>query len=260
METLIKTKEDIAILVEGGRRHAKIVELLIQKVKPGIRTDELDQLAAAEISKIGDSASFLGYRPRGVKKAYPASICVSVNDEIVHGIPTENPYTFKEGDLVSIDLGLTHRGMITDMAVTIPVGKTTKENMNLIYATRESLFAGINEAREGNHVGDIGHAIESVAKKKGFKVVEGLAGHGVGYAVHEDPFIPNEGIPGEGMKLVAGMVLAIEPMLTTGNGRIVLERDQYTFRTEDGAPSTHCERTVLVTKGDPIILTDITLD
>lgn len=251
----LKSSEDIAILRECGRRHAAVLRKLAGLVVPGVSTKALNTAAEDEIKKLGDTAAFLRYTPEGAKRPYPASLCVSINDEIVHGIPNESPKILKDGDIVSLDLGLVHKGMITDMAVTVPVGKIGKEDRELIVATRDALDAGIREAKPGNHIGDIGHAIETLAKERGFKIVEGLAGHGVGYEVHEDPFVPNSGTPGTGEELVPGMVIAIEPMLTTGSGKIKLDPDGYTFKTRDGAQSTHFEHTVLVSENGPVVLT-----
>jgi len=251
----IKTKEEIEILREGGKRHAFILQEIAQKVVPGVSTGELEDLARALIEESGDKSSFLKYTPKGAKRPYPAALCVSVNNEIVHGIPNEDPKILQEGDVVTIDLGLTHKGLITDSAITLGVGKISEENKKLILHTHEALMRGVKQARGGNHVGDISHAIESFAKPLGYGLAEGLAGHGVGYKVHEDPFVPNEGKKGQGELLRPGMVIAIEPMLCLGTGRNILLKDGYTFVTADGAYAAHAEHTVVITDGDPIILT-----
>ena len=250
-----KTPEDIAILKEGGKRHAHILSVISRMVDVGVSTNALNEKAMELIREGGDVAAFLHYTPEGAKRPYPAALCVSVNDEIVHGIPNENPAILKDGDVVSIDLGLSHMGLITDAAVTIGVGKVSAEDRKLIEGTKEALYAGIKEARGGGRLGDIGAAIEAVAKRLSLELAEGLAEHGVGYEVHEDPYVPNTGIAGKGEKLVAGMVIAIEPMLVQGKGAIVLEKDGYTFRTRDGKKAAHFEHTILITDGDPIILT-----
>lgn len=252
---MLKSPEDIAIMKEGGARHAQILRQLVQAVVPGVSTFALNALAEKLIAEGGDTASFLNYRPEGARRPYPASLIVSVNEEIVHGIPNEEPKILQEGDVVTLDLGLTHMGLITDAAVTIGVGKISPEDKELIKATREGLDAGIGAARGGNHIGDIGAAIEAVAKKYGFALAEGLAGHGVGYEVHEDPFVPNSGRKGQGEALVPGLVIAIEPMLCVGTGAIRLMKDGYTFVTRDGKKSAHCEHTVAITHGAPIVLT-----
>ena len=251
----IKTKEEIEVMKEGGKRHSFILSEIVKKVKPGVSTQILEGWARELLAEQGDSPSFLNYKPRGAKRAYPAALCVSVNDEIVHGIPNESPKILKEGDIVSLDLGLTHKGLITDSAVTVAVGKISKEDKKLIDHCKEALYIGIKVAKGGGTVGDIGSAIESFVKPLGYGLAEGLAGHGVGYKVHEDPFIPNEGRKGTGEVLKPGMVIAIEPMLTLGSSKTVLCRDGFTFKTSDGKKSAHFEHTIAITDGDPIILT-----
>lgn len=251
----IKTKEDIAILREGGRRHAAILRELASLVKPGVHARDLNVRAAELITKGGDTAAFLGYRPQGAPRPYPASLCVSINDEIVHGIPNEPDKIIHEGDIVSLDLGLMHKGMITDMAVTVSAGETSSEKTRLLADTKQALLAGIRAAKGGRRVGDIGAAVSLVAASAGYGVVEELSGHGVGYEVHEDPYVPNHGDAGKGVVLKPGMVIAIEPMFNLGTKDISLDPDGYTYRTADGAPSAHFEHTVLITKGDAEILT-----
>jgi methionyl aminopeptidase len=251
----IKTEKDIATLIEGGKRHAYIISEVSKLVSPGVLSSELENYAMELINEGGDKSAFLNYIPEGARRPYPAALCVSVNDEIVHGIPNEEDKRLQEGDIVSLDLGLIHGGLITDMAVTVGVGEVSKELITLIRATEEALMAGISEARGGNTVGDIGYAIQKVAKRYGFGLAEGLAGHGVGYEVHEDPFVPNTGKPGKGEKLVPGMVIAIEPMLVTGRSEIVLAKDGYTYKTADGSMSAHAEHTVAITEGDAFVLT-----
>jgi methionyl aminopeptidase len=255
MSILLKSVEEFEILKVGGERHARILRELRDMVAPGMSTFELEQYAQKRIKEYGDAASFHHYKPEGAKRPYPAALCVSINEEIVHGIPNEDPKILKDGDIVSIDLGLTHEGLITDAALTVAVGNVTVIEKELIRATREALDAGIMQAKGGNTIGDIGFAIESVAKKYGFALAEGLSGHGVGYDVHEDPYVPNSGKQGKGEKLVPGMVIAIEPMLVLGKGDIVLAKDGYTFKTKDGKKSTHFEHTVGITEGDPIVFT-----
>jgi len=251
----IKKQEEIEILKEGGKRHSYILMEVANLVKPGVSTQELEDLARKLIEEGGDKPAFLNYKPRGAKRPFPASLCVSINDEIVHGIPNENPRILKEGDIVSIDLGLIHKGLITDSAVTIPVGEVSEENKKLIEHCKEALYLGIKEARLGNTTGDIGNAIESFIKPFGYGLSEGLSGHGVGYSVHEDPYVPNEGERGQGDKLMEGMVIAIEPMVTLGSSKITLAKDGYTYKTKDGSNASHFEHTIVITEGDPIILT-----
>lgn len=251
----IKKSEEIEIMKVGGKRHAFILSEIAKIVEVGISTQILEDKARELIEEGGDKAAFLNYTPRGAKRPYPAALCVSVNNEIVHGIPNENSLILQEGDVVSLDLGLVHRGLITDSAITIGVGKISDENRKLIEHCKESLYLGIKQAKGGNHVGDIGFAIESFIKPLGYGLSEGLAGHGVGYKVHEEPFVPNEGRPGQGEKLVPGMVIAIEPMITLGSSKITLDKDGYTYKTKDGSNAAHCEHTIVITEGDPIILT-----
>jgi methionyl aminopeptidase len=251
----IKTKEEIQIMREGGKRHALILSLVAKKVGSGVSTKFLEDYARELILEEGDKASFLNYTPRGAKRPFPAALCISVNEEIVHGIPNEPEKILKEGDVVSIDLGLTHKGLITDSAITVPVGEVSPEDSKLIEHCKEALYLGIKAAKGGNRVGDIGYAIESFVKPLGYGLSEGLAGHGVGYSVHEDPFVPNEGKRGSGELLKPGMVIAIEPMITRGSSKIALAKDGYTYKTRDGSKAAHFEHTIAITEGDPIILT-----
>lgn len=255
MAISIKTESEIEVLREGGRRHAFILSEIAKAVLPGVSTKDLDDLALKLTLEGGDKPAFLNYKPYGAKRPYPASLCVSINDEIVHGIPNENPKILKEGDIVSLDMGLIHKGLITDMAVTVPVGKIDKESKELLSVTKKSLAIGIKSAKGGGTTGDIGFAIESLVKPYGFGIVEELAGHGVGYKVHEDPYVPNYGKKGEGAELRPGMVIAIEPMLNLGTKNIVLDSDGYTYRTADGKRSAHFEHTVVITKKGAEILT-----
>jgi methionyl aminopeptidase len=252
----IKTKEEIATLRKGGKRLAFILSEVAKICKPGVSTKELNDLAYKLATENGDKPSVLGYKPRGASRPYPAAICVSINDEIVHGIPNENPKILKDGDIVSLDMCLTQKGLITDSAITVPVGKIDSKLQKLLDTTKMALLAGIKAAKGNKNVGDIGYAVERVAKANGFKVVEDLCGHGVGYKVHEDPYVPNYGEKGKGEKLKPGMVIAIEPMLTFGSKEISLDDDGYTFRTTDGALCAHFEHTIVITSGDPEIITN----
>ncbi|KKP56426.1 MAG: Methionine aminopeptidase [Parcubacteria group bacterium GW2011_GWC1_34_10] len=194
-----KTEEEIAIMREGGKIHARILKEVAKKVKSGVKTDALNTYAEGLIDEAGGTASFLGYQPYDAKKPYPASLCVSINEEIVHGIPNDGGGRILfEGDIVTLDLGLTYKGLITDAAITVPVGKIDKRAEELMRATKEALDKGINAMRLHGHIGDIGDAIMQVAIKYGFGVVEGLSGHGVGYSVHEEPYVPNKANRGEG--------------------------------------------------------------
>jgi len=250
----LKTQEDIEILQEGGKIHAYILRVLSESVVPGMSTFELDTLARALFEQYKVEPAFLNYTPEGVSYPYPAAVCISVNDEVVHGIPLEDIF-LEEGDIVSIDIGVKHKGLITDGAITVAVGEISLEAQKLINITKESLMVGIKAAQVGNTVGDIGHAIESFVKPYGYGVIKILAGHGVGYSVHEDPYIPNYGNPGEGEKLVPGMVIAIEPMLTLGTDEVAVTEDEYTYVTEDGSLAAHFEHTIAITEHGPVILT-----
>lgn len=250
----IKTQEEIEILREGGKRLAFILRELEKMVAPGVSTKALDDRARELALEGGDELSLLHYKPYGAKRPYPASMCVSINDEVVHGIPSEDRI-LKEGDIVGLDFCITHKGMVVDSAITVPVGKIDDEAKTLLKVTREALQKGIEAARGGARIGDIGYAIETFATSRGFSNAEGLAGHGVGYAVHEEPYVPNTGKKGTGILLKPGMVIAIEPMLNIGTGKIKLDQDGYTFRTRDGKRSAHFEHTVAITDGPPIVLT-----
>jgi methionyl aminopeptidase len=253
----IKTKEEIEILREGGRRLAEIMEEVSRNVKPGVSSIKLNDLAEKMAIEGGDKPAFLNYRPYGAKRPYPASLCVSVNDEIVHGIPNEREKILKEGDIISLDMGLIHKGLITDMAITVPVGKIDDSARKLIEVCKESLMKGIEAARGGDNIGDISFAIERYIRPFGYGIVRELAGHGVGYKVHEEPYVPNFGKRGAGDKLKPGMVLAIEPMINEGTEKVILDDDGYTYRTKDGARSAHFEHTILITKKEAEILTKL---
>lgn len=254
---IIKTKEEIEILREGGKRLASVLFKVRDMVAPGVSTKELDDYAFKLIQELGDIPAFLNYQPEGATTPFPASLCVSVNDEVVHGIPGGR--ILKEGDIVSIDLGLKHKALFTDMALTVPVGKVAPGAMKLLEVTAKALEVGINAAEPGAKVGDIGFAIESFVRsqKTPYGIVDVLSGHGVGKYIHEDPFIPNFGKKGTGERLVPGMVIAIEPMLNNGTKEVTIDPDGYTIRTEDGKKSAHFEHTVLITENGPEILTQI---
>jgi methionyl aminopeptidase len=255
--TIIKTAEEIAKLREGGKRLARLLAAVSELAKPGVSALELDLFIQDKIKELGDVPAFLGYKPAGHRTAYPAALIVSVNAEVVHGIPTATKI-LKEGDVVSLDLGIRHDGLFTDHAITVAIGEVTKDKKKLIEVTREALYVALEAIVPGARTGDIGHAVESFAKKEGkYGVVKALAGHGVGRAIHEDPYIPNYGKAGTGDKLLPGMVVAIEPMLTLGSDQVVEGRDGYTMKTEDGSCAAHFEHTVLITETGYEILTEI---
>ena len=250
-----KKEQDIVHLREGGRRLCEILGKLEQFAAPGVTTGEIDALAEKLVLENGDVPILKGYHPHFAEIPYPATTCISINDEVVHGIP-ENDREIKEGDIVGIDLSLEHEGLVVDSARTVPIGAVDDEGMKLIAAATEARSAGIKAAKPGNHVGDIGHAVEEVIKRYGFSIAADLCGHGVGYGVHEEPNVPNIGEPGTGPELLAGMVLAIEPMVNSGSEKVLHESNGYTVRTVDRGRSAHMEHTVLITEQGPEILTE----
>ncbi|HEX2792265.1 MAG TPA: type I methionyl aminopeptidase [Candidatus Paceibacterota bacterium] len=254
---IVRTPEERAGIRESGRRLGQVLETLAAIVAPGVATWELDTRAAELIRAGGDEPSFLGYTPEGARMPYPGSLCISVNDEVVHGIGVAGmpERKLKEGDIVTLDLGVTHQGFVTDSALTVPVGKVSKEARDLMAATREALERAIAAARPGNRVGDISFATAEAFKGTGFSVVKMLGGHGVGRSVHEEPFIANAGYPGTGPELVAGMVLALEPIANAGKAAVALANDGYTYRTKDGTYSAHFEHTILIEEAETLVLT-----
>jgi methionyl aminopeptidase len=252
---IVKTEEERAILREGGRRLAVLLRELAEMVRPGLSSQALEDRTREIIAAGGDKAAFLNYTPYGAPRPYPAALCLSINDVIVHGIPNENPVTIQDGDVITIDSGLIHKGLYTDSAITVIAGKPDPADIELIAAANEALDDAIELAVAGNTIGHLGFAAEQVAKKYKYGNPRELGGHAVGRAVHEEPFIPNWGHPGEGPKLVEGMVLAIEPMYCRGSGRVKLSKDGYTYRTVDGSRTAHVEHTVIITTGKAEILT-----
>lgn len=252
---IVRTDEEKKKLIEGGAHLARVLREVSAKVAPGVTAEELDDLAEALVREMGDTPAFLGYTPEGAPRPYPATLCVSINDEIVHGIPNETRKVLKEGDIVTLDSGLIHDGVILDSAVTVSVGEPSAKTLAFFRATEEALAAGIAAALPGNHVGDISHAIQKVVERAGYSIVKALGGHGVGDSVHEEPFIPNYGRAGAGPLLEEGMVIAIEPITAEGRGTVAPVIDGYTFRTKDGSRSCHFEHTVIVQKGGALIVT-----
>lgn len=243
----IKSLREIELLRKAGEITGE-THLYLQKfIKPGVSTEKLDTLAYEFIISKGATPSFLNY------EGFPASICISINDEVVHGIPSSRK--LQEGDIVSIDIGACYHGYHGDSAWTYPVGKIDKEKEKLLYHTEKSLWEGLSVIKEGTHIGDIGFAIQSYAEKNHLGVVKELVGHGVGSSVHEEPDVPNFGNKGSGIKLRAGMVIAVEPMLNLGTANVCILEDGWTIVTEDESPSAHFEHTVLVTKEGYEILT-----
>ncbi len=253
---IIQTEQEREILRKGGKRLAKILQELGEMCAPGITTQDLEDRALELIAELGDRPATLGYKPKGAKREYPAALCVSINDEIVHGVPCENPKTLKEGDIASIDCLLEHEGLITDSAVTVGVGNITNEDRRLINAVKEARSEGIKYAIAGNNIGEIGKAISAVAKKYGYDTPPELGGHGVGKGVHERPFVANyEGGPDSDVVLQDGEVIAIEPMMSAGSARLKLASDGYTYKVRDGSKTAHFEHTVIVGKNSAEVLT-----
>lgn len=244
---IIKSKEEISIMRQAGKVVADVLSKLQEMIEPGVTTHELDHMAEAYIRSQGGIPTFLGYRD------FPRSLCTSINEEVVHGIPGNRKLV--DGDIISIDCGVTLNGYIGDSAKTFPVGKIDKEAERLMEGTLKSLFAAIEQAKPGNRIGDLGYAVQGVAKEYNLGVVRDFVGHGVGKTMHEAPQIPNFGRPGSGPRLKAGMVIAIEPMLNLGTYEVKILNDKWTVVTKDGKRSAHFEHTVAVTEDGPEILT-----
>jgi methionyl aminopeptidase len=266
----IKTREEIAIMQEGGKILAEITERLRKEVRPGIKTLELDRLAESLILSFGGKCSFKNYNvpdDAAPNKVYPSCLCTSVNEEIVHAIPSER--ILKEGDIISLDIGLEYKGFHNDMAITVPVGKIDKETQKLLEVTEKSLQLAIEKVKPGNRIGDIGKTVQKYVEGQGFGVVRELCGHGIGKEVHEDPEILNsvsfdkatvDKVPYQGMArtvLKEGMVICIEPMVTVGDWHIKRSPDGFGFETKDGSLSCHFEHTIAVIKDGYKILTDL---
>lgn len=247
MYTKVKTPQEIEDMRESGRMTAAILKVLRDKVQPGMTTQDMADIAFREIKAFGTEPAFLGY------EGFPSVICISLNDEIVHGIPGGR--VIEKGDLVSFDFGVSHNGMITDAAITVEVGSETPEKQRLIKATEESLRAGIKAIKGPTKIGDIAAAVQRVLDQYGYGIVRDMVGHGVGHMVHEEPNIPNYGKAGTGETLLPGMTIAIEPMSTVGDYHIKQDSDGWTIRTADGSLSCHFEHTVLITESGVEIIT-----
>ncbi len=242
----IRSSDELARLEQASRVVLETLDVLERAVQPGVTTEELDEIAAREIRRRGARPAFLGYR------GFPKTICTSVNDEVVHGIPAKR--ALKEGDIVGIDCGAVVEGYYGDAARTLPVGRIDPVRTKLLNATREALAAGIAAARPGARVSDIGAAVEAIGVRNGYGVVREFVGHGVGTALHEEPQVPNYGPAGRGSTLQSGMVLAIEPMFNLGTGEVTVDRDGWTVRTRDRSPSAHFEYTVAIEKTGAVVL------
>lgn len=242
-----KTEEEIQKIRESAEILAKTHGEVAKLIKPGIKTKDLDKVAEEFIADHGASASFKGYN------GFPATLCISTNEVVVHGFPSE--YELKDGDIISVDCGVFYQGFHSDSAYTYPVGEISPETLSLLRATRESLYVGIEEARFGNRIGDLAFSIQKYVEDRGYTVVRELVGHGVGRSLHEGPEVPNYGKRGRGPKLNEGLVIAIEPMVNLGTRNIVQENDGWTIRTRDRKPSAHFEHTVAVFQDRTEILT-----
>jgi len=242
----IRTEREIALIAESNRIVAETLDMLADNIKPGIKTSVLDKLAEEFILSKGARPAFKGYM------GFPASLCISIDDEVVHGIP--NGQVLKDGQLVSIDCGAEKDGYYGDSARTYAVGQIDSKKQDLINVTKESLMRGINAAKEGNYVSDIGHAVQTYVEAHGYSVVRDLVGHGIGTELHEEPQVPNFGKPKQGHRLQAGMCLAIEPMINTGTKDVYTDRDGWTVKTKDGKASAHFEHTIAITKNGAKIL------
>jgi methionyl aminopeptidase len=251
---VIKNAEQIKMISMAGRILASVAQELKKNIKEGMTLKELDSLAKKLIETFDASPTFLGYQPYGADHPFPASICASINEVVVHGVP--NNYKLKSGDILSLDFGVTYKGFIADSAFTVGIGKISEKSKRLIDTTRNALALGIKECKSGKTLGDIGWTINNYVKKKGFKVVKGLCGHGVGIELHEDPSVFNEGQKNTGLKLKPGMILALEPMVSAGDPYIT-QTDQEGYATRDGSLTAHFEHTVLITDKNPKILTTL---
>lgn len=248
MFTKVKTKAEIGSMRISGQMLAGILALLARKLQVGMSTKVLANLAASELKKLGGQPVFLGYN------GFPDVICISVNEEVVHGIPRDSK-VIKSGDIVSLDFGVNYNGMITDGAISVLVGDASRADRDLVDNTKMSLEAGINIVKNGIHTGDIGAAVESILNKYHYGIVRDLVGHGVGHQLHEEPNIPNYGFKNTGERLVGGMTIAIEPMATLGTDAVAVKDDGWTIVTMDGSRSAHFEHTVLITESGAEVLT-----
>ncbi len=251
--TRLKSVSEIKQLREGGEILSQVLKTVSEAARPGVSVADLDQLAHQLISKQGGRPSFLNFKPDFSEEIFPASLCVSINDVIVHGVPMAQ-MILQKGDVVSLDVGMEYKKLYTDMAVTIALDPVKPVYKKLIQVTKDSLQKAIEVVRSGNTLGDIGYAIQSYVESNGFVVIQNLGGHGVGYAVHEDPFVFNFGQPGQGLKLRPGMVIAIEPMVTL-KSKDIKEHKDGSFSTEDGEVSAHFEHTIAITQRGNVVIT-----
>jgi methionyl aminopeptidase len=250
----VKTRREVDAMRTAGRHVAEVLLELREHVRPGITTAELDRIAEKAIGERGVESSFKGYDPHGLPP-YPAVLCVSVNEQIVHGIP--GPRELRPGDIVSLDFGVSWNGFHGDSAVTVPVGEVDDEKQRLLAVSQQSLDDAMEVMTPGHRLSDIGNRVQTVVEGAGFSVVRDFAGHGIGSAMHEAPWIPNYGAPGRGPRLLPGMVFAIEPMVTAGSPQVRVLDDEWTAVTADGSMAAHFEHTILITENGPEVLTRI---
>jgi len=251
---VLKSSAEIAIMHEANLIIRRIIDELRERVRPGMTTAEIDAYAEERVLAAGATPAFKGYPHRGDGRDFPGTVCASVNDEVVHGVPSDR-VTLKDGDIVSVDLGVLYKGYYGDSAETYAVGTIDKDAEKLLKITKESLERGVEQARPGNRVSDIGHAVQQHVEANGFSVVREFVGHGIGSQLHEDPQVPNFGQPGRRERLVSGMVLAIEPMVNAGGPEVLLSaEDGWTARTRDGSLSAHFEVSVAITENGPRVL------
>lgn len=248
MKSRVKTNEEIKALRASGQMLAKVLNIVAKHVHAGQNTKALADLAKNELKSLGGKPAFLGYQ------GFPDVICTSVNDEVVHGIPSQQKI-LKEGDIIGLDFGVEYNGMITDAAITVPVGQISGQAQKLLQSTKASLYLGIEQVKPGCHVGDIGWAVQNYLEKHGLGVVRELVGHGVGHNLHEEPNIPNYGMKGSGPVLDKNMTIAIEPMSTLGDRNIYIKEDGWTVATKDGNLAAHFEHTILITDTGVEVLT-----
>lgn len=254
---IVKTKEELAALQEGGRHIARHLNELSKMVKPGAAALRLEMRARELCAEDGDNAVLLGYKYDKNKPAYHSALCVSVNDTIVHSPAADNGAVFQDGDIVSLDFVIKHGEYCLDSAVTVIAGKPRKEDAELLAAAHEALEAGIAAAKTGGTTGDIGHAVEGIAKRYKLGFPKNLSGHGIGKSIHELPHVPNFGKPGEGEELKEGMVITVEPMFTLGSGDLFIDKDGHGYRTKDGSRAVHVEHTIIVRKDGGEIFTQM---
>lgn len=249
-----KTADEISLMRQGGRILATVLKQLIQQAGEGTALRELDERARHLIAEAGAQPAFFGYQPDGARRPYPAAICTSINEVVVHGLPTD--YRLRGGDILKIDMGVLYGGFYTDAAVTVGIGALTPAATTLIACAKEALTAALSQCQAGKTLGDIGDAVSGVARARRCTIIRALTGHGIGRQLHEEPAVFNYGRPGQGMRLISGMTLAVEPMISAGSGRVIQRPDE-SYATDDGSLSAHVEHTVAITENGPEILTQV---